>query len=193
MQRRALLTAFATGAAGLAGCLQGPLDIAGGSSDAPTDGWSAERPCPTFDAAADRTVCTGGGHPAPSGVPVAVHPPAATPLRAGTSFALTLRPQGDVPLTFAPGDWTVRRRGEDGWIDVASGAAADGFATVYPGERYEWLVGGAEPVATADGAARIGASFDPGRYAFSLTASVGRGWTRGERFGCVALFAVRRP
>ncbi|MFD1646485.1 hypothetical protein [Haloarchaeobius litoreus] len=192
MQRRALLTALATGVASLTGCLKGSLDAAGGQSpDSPADIWGEEPPCPAFGRTADRTVCTGGGHPEPSGVTVALDPPVDAPLRAGKPFIVTLRPRADVPLTFAPGDWTVRRLGDEGWTDVASGKTPTGFTTVYPDEQYEWRVGVDGAVATTDEATRIGASFDPGRYAFSLTASVGRGWSHGKRIECVVLFAVR--
>ena len=192
MHRRALLTAAATGVVGLAGCLQGPLGVAGGRSPgSQREHWGAEPPCPGVDPTADRTVCTGGGHPTPSGVPVALHPPVDAPLQAGTPFAITLRPRTDVPVTFPPEDWTVRRLRDDRWTDVASGDGVDGFRTVYPGERYEWRLDAAEAAVTDDEGTGITVSLDPGRYAFSLTASVGRGWTEGDRFECIALVAVR--
>lgn len=192
VHRRTVLASLSA-AVGLAGCLQSPLDAGHGgrSPQSSTDVWGEKPPCPALDSTASRTVCTGGGHPDPGAVPVALQPPADTPLRAGKPFTVTLRPNADVPLTFAPGDWTARRLGDDGWREVASGKRPRGFTTVYPDEQYEWRVGVPEADATTDDWTRVAASFDPGRYSFSVTASVGRGWTYGERIECTALFAVR--
>lgn len=191
MQRRAVLASLTAGIAGVAGCLQSPLDASGGRSpDSTADRWSEEPPCPAFDATADRRVCTGGGHPEPSGVIAALQPPADAPLRAGEPVTVTLHPRASVPLTFAPDDWTLHRRDGDRWTEVGAGVTADGFSTVYPEERYTWRIGGDAPATTNDETAHGELSLDPGRYVFSLTASVGRGWTHGERIECAALFAV---
>jgi hypothetical protein len=189
VQRRALLTAFATGIAGIAGCLQGPLDVAGGGSpDPPSESWGAEPPCPVFDARADRTVCTGAGRPVPTAAPVTLQPPAKTPVTADTRFDVALRPGGDEPVTFDPDAWQLHRYEDGGWRAVASGQSSSRYATVYPEGRHDWVFDGSGST-TEDGTA-VRRSPGPGRYAFTVTASVGRGWTFGDRYECVALFAV---
>jgi hypothetical protein len=189
VQRRALLTAFATGVAGVAGCLQGPLDVTGDQPpDPPSDPWGAEPPCPAFDATADRTLCTGAGRSVPTAAPVALQLPAETPDTPDTQFAVVLRPTADEPVTFDPATWRIRRYEDGEWHAVAAGPSPGRYTTVYPDERHDWVVD-ADGSSTENETA-IRRSLAPGRYAFAVTASVGRGWTFGDRFECVALFAV---
>lgn len=187
VDRRALLGSLATGLAGLTGCLQRPLDAGGQPPGTTTPAWGSEPPCPSFDPAADRRVCTGGGHAKPDEPLVALRPPAGTPVRAGKSVVLTLRPDGELPVTVATGGWLLRRYDDGEWTAVADGPGSGRYATVYPDERYDWVVDGS--TATADGT-QVPVALDPGSYAFAVTASVGRGWTYGDRIECVALFSV---
>ncbi|MFC4408694.1 hypothetical protein [Haloarchaeobius iranensis] len=192
MQRRGLLTAFATAVAGVAGCVQGPLDATGGRSPDPQSGsWEAPPPCPTFDARADRTVCTGAGQSAPPAAPVTLKLPAKTPIAPDTQLGVSLHPRGDEPVTFDPAAWGLHRYADGEWRAVASGRSSGRYATVYPDERHDWVFDGSGT--TAGNRTAVRHSLAPGRYAFAVTVSAGRGWTFGDRFECVALFAMREP
>lgn len=190
VQRRSLLTAFATGVAGIAGCVQGPLDATGGrSSDPGSDSWGDAPPCPTFDSRVDRTVCTGAGQSAPTATPVTLTLPAKASITPETQFDVALRPGGDEPVTFDPAAWGLYRYEDGEWRAVASGQSTGRYATVYPDERHDWVFDSSGTPTEEKTVVRH--SFAPGRYAFAVTASIGRGWTFGDRFECVALFGVR--
>lgn len=173
--------------------MAGPLDAGGrgGPGDAGEPTWEGE-PCPTFDADADRTICAGEGHSPGSGPPATLSPSedAVVADRDG-EFVATLGATGDVPLTFDPQDWRLSRAAVEGWTTATAEPERHSRRTIYPGEEYEWTLRSPDDGDGSTGGTRVTAALVPGQYAFGVTASVGRGWTRGDRLELVATFVVR--
>lgn len=172
MRRRTYLGLAAGAAGGLAGCTASALP----GADLPGDDDRAG--CPAL-LDVERTICP--GEPGP----VEVQRSGGTVAGDAWSLVVAVSNGSDAPVGLNPYAWSVSRRVDDGWRQVAPDAHIEPWQELAPGGRYAWqLTAGGDGLDDAD--QRVVLGLEPGRYAFAVPLRAER------RLGAVATFEVTR-
>lgn len=177
MRRRAYLTAAGAGLAALAGCSGGSGDGGGGPDVA----------CSEIVPDADVTVCAGDENG-----PVSIaHQPAQWTVAADDgdreTMAVTVRNDGEEPLTFASPAWTLKRRTGSGWSEVAS--AGGEYGPLQSGAAFTWSL--AESGRAATGTAPENTAWEAVQTEGGVHAFVVEGELGDRTVAAGAAFAVQ--
>jgi len=188
MRRRTLLGLLP--AAALAGCVGGG-DPGTEPGDGSEPGGTAtvdpppydEIGCPTFDDAAEATVCA---HTADATGPVLEpeRPVFRDDEDGGRTFEFVVRNRTTDRLEFNPYDWRLHRRTDDGWTGLGPDAVPQPITSVEAGGLYRYRLATIEFDDAGDADRPIVADLAPGAtHAFSVTVAIG-----DERVELVCLF-----
>ena len=163
--------------------------------------------CPSFDDAADRTVCYHAVDPTRVDVVLGVDPEVFDPyLEDDTveTLTFTLYNRSDWYFRFNHYAWGIERFEDGEWVHVAPDAYPEPLMELAPGGTYAWeLPSEPHPSPGADRSMRLDVALPAGVYAFHVAGSFGPGFDTtepstgapqgdppDERVECVGLFRL---